>query len=648
MMNLVCFAFVLFHSTIPAVFLGFYGTSPMWLLGSILFSIAIIRSVHRNNSQFVRLLLCLLSGTSILLTLMLGASYYMQGTAFNDQFFFHVEFNTLLIAAQAYGKVFYASLFYLILAFLAPFVLYRLNLTPVKSNLLTIVFWSAALATNYPLFSLVNYLSGHGDELSVALSDIPVGPDANTGQDLLPDDRIKTSVESPGDSVASTTTPKNIILIYAEGLEQLYFDRGIFGDILPNIRELSAQAHQFTNVYQVKGTSWTIAGIVASQCGFPLLQSSQLVANSTMASSEKPFGGERCLADVLQAKGYRNVFMGGAPLFFAGKGNFLKTHGYQKTMGRDELMPMVQDKEYNFGWGLYDDSLLGLALEEFKTLEKRDEPYLLTLLTIDTHHPDGHPSRSCQKLADSDEPMSNAIYCSDQLLSEFVRNVMEIADMEKTLIVLFSDHLSMRNSLWEKLRAHRKERRLTWMMFNDKPGRLTDQVATHFDVAPTLLEAAGINDYAPFGLGTSLFSKPAGEKASRPPRIDEEKVPRNVLTHATLKESGVQISYRDRTISVGDLTVKAHDNGWQFAGGLFLIVLDDDGVVIDTAYSRDFAKLQKELDGFLVVGISIHENPSRYGDQYFFGRFSPDLNTIDIRVLNQDVHINASQVFSEK
>jgi len=586
----------------------------------------------------------------MLLSIMLGVSYYMQGTGFNDQFFFHLEFDTLLIAAQAYGEVFFSSLFYLILAFLAPLILYRQKSAPAKKSLPVVLLWSAALLTNYPLHSMMNYHLDAGDEFSVALSDIPVDPDVNAVQDLLPVVQTDTPVDTSTRSAAPTElaepkpVTKNIILIYAEGLEQLYFDREIFGDIVPNIRELSERAHQFTNVYQVQGTSWTIAGIVASQCGFPLARRNHLTGNSTMASSENPFGGEKCLADILQERGYKNVFMGGAPLFFAGKGTFLKAHGYQSTLGRDELLPALEDKEYNFGWGLYDDSLFELALDEFKTLEKGDTPYLFTLLTIDTHHPKGHPSRSCKKLTDNNEPMSNAIYCSDQLISGFIKQVIDIADMQKTVIVLFSDHLSMRNTLWDKLRAHQKQRRLTWMIFDDKPGKLSGQAATHFDVGPTLLDAAGVNDHPPFGLGTSLLSRLTSKQTGRPPRVDEDKVPRTMLTYATVKESGVDISYPDLTITVGDLTVKANENGWEFVSGLFLIILNEEGVVTDTLFSNDFAKLQKELDGLLVVGISIHEKSSGFSDQYFFGRISSALEAMKIQPLQKDVHISASQL----
>ena len=49
---------------------------------------------------------------------------------------------------------------------------------------------------------------------------------------------------------------------------------------------------------------------------------------------------------------------------------------------------------------MYDDSLFELAWEEFISLAQHEEPFGLFLLTLDTHHPDGYSSASCQKAID--------------------------------------------------------------------------------------------------------------------------------------------------------------------------------------------------------------------------------------------------------
>ncbi len=637
-------SFALFHAVIPAVCVALYGASPIWILGSIPISFAVFRTTQHSNTPIVKSILCIVSGLSMFLTLMLGVSYYMQGTGFNDQYFYHLDVNTLCIAVQAYGAVFFPSVLFLILAFFAPLVFYRQRISIQSSILPAALLWIVALATIYPAYSLVAYRAGFSDELSVTMPQLPTDIAAAFNPDPVP---VLADTERSDDQLpneASNQVKKNIILIYAESLEQLYFDETIFGDLVPNIKELSKNAHQYSNVYQVPGTTWTIAGIVASQCGFPLVINSPMANNSTMASIETPFANEECLADILQDNGYETAYMGGAPLSFAGKGNFLKTHGYQQVMGREELAPMLQDPRYQMGFGLYDDRLFELAVKELEALESGDKPYLLTLLTLDTHHPKGHPSRSCKSLLDNVDPMSNAVFCSDQLISKFIKKARDITNMEETVIVLISDHLALRNTLWDKLMAHKNQRRLTWMIFDNQPGTQSDQVATHFDVAPTLLAKAGIDGYSTLNQGTSLLA-PQDHGMDGPSRdVDVEQVPPSPLSVAMVKESGFEISYEDLTITVGDLSVKANKYGKKLSSGLFLLVLDEESKVLDTVYSDNFTRLTHKFDGLFVVGISLTEKGSETGNQYFFGRFSQDLGKMTLQPFDSDVHVDPSEL----
>jgi phosphoglycerol transferase len=68
---------------------------------------------------------------------------------------------------------------------------------------------------------------------------------------------------------------KNIVWIYAESLERTYLDTTIFPGLLPHITELEKKSLSFQNIQQSYGTGWTIAGLIATQCGVPLVMSSQ-------------------------------------------------------------------------------------------------------------------------------------------------------------------------------------------------------------------------------------------------------------------------------------------------------------------------------------------------------------------------------------
>jgi phosphoglycerol transferase len=64
---------------------------------------------------------------------------------------------------------------------------------------------------------------------------------------------------------------RNLLLIYAESMEQTYAERGIFGSNLIEGLTINGMPSQSVDRFiQTPGTGWTIAGIVASQCGVPL------------------------------------------------------------------------------------------------------------------------------------------------------------------------------------------------------------------------------------------------------------------------------------------------------------------------------------------------------------------------------------------
>ena len=690
-------AFALLHLCVPAISFLFFDASPLWLLGNFVLAAAIFRSLHKTKSLPVVLLLCLLSGAAFTLTLMLGTCYYMQGEGFNDAFFYHFDGNTLIIAARSYAPVFYPSIFGPLLALIAPALMHSAQPQMIWPRVPVSLLWILALLGNYPIHSLISYQLNIPGDAGVPVFERPAVSAPATGQvdqmttesaptidnasdaeepglKVVPEDvRIATTelpepalsvdpdviaeragvvTEQKEGNLPKVQTPppvtapekKNIILVYAESLETLYFDQEIFGDIVPNIRSLSESAHSFTNLVQVRGTGWTIAGIVASQCGFPINISNHLASNSTIASIDKPYADQACLADILSEHGYETTYMGGAPLWFAGKDKFLRTHGYKNILGYEALVQKLEDSDYKSGWGVYDDSLFDLALEELKSLEEAAQPYFLTLLTLDTHHPRGLPSDSCTRLVDNNDSMSNAIFCSDQLISSFVKEAMNIVDMDQTIIVLFSDHLSLRNTLWDDLQENRMRRRLLFLIFDNKPVTVSDRRATHFDVAPTILEAAGFTESLEVGAGRSLFSPASVDAGKSRPADIADSAPSLLGSSASVREHGIEILRQDLALRVGDLTLKAKEAGGEFVSGMYLVVLDEQGIVNDAIYSDDYQLLAKNLNGRYVIGLSVMPDPP-HAAAYFFGTISPDGRGITQRRFNRNIKLSPADLW---
>ena len=111
---------------------------------------------------------------------------------------------------------------------------------------------------------------------------------------------------------------KNRVMVYLEGLERTYFDDRLFPGLTSELKKLESQATTYTDVGQTIGTGFTIGGMVASQCGAPLI----LSGGENSMQVNRFLAGATCLSDILADHGYEQRFVGGASLEFAGKGAF--------------------------------------------------------------------------------------------------------------------------------------------------------------------------------------------------------------------------------------------------------------------------------------------------------------------------------------
>lgn len=302
----------------------------------------------------------------------------------------------------------------------------------------------------------------------------------------------------------SASNRKNFVYIYLESFERTYLNQEVFPGLAPNLTRLEQEALRFTEIKQARGTNWTIGGMVASQCGLPLLPRTGFT--NSMGGISRFLPGATCVGDILNEQGYALHYYGGADLKFAGKGNFYATHGFKKVAGLEELKPLLKDPSYLNGWGLYDDSLFEIARHEFDVLATSTEPFGMFLLTVDTHHPEGHIPRACSgiKYGDGKNPILNAIHCSDRLVGEFVQHLRNHQAADSTTIVLASDHLAMPNTASHLLRGQNR-RNLLLVLDRDIPAGEIKHPGTTFDVAPTLLSILGAN-IEKFAYGRNLLS----------------------------------------------------------------------------------------------------------------------------------------------
>jgi phosphoglycerol transferase len=321
---------------------------------------------------------------------------------------------------------------------------------------------------------------------------------ANFGPDYFSSHYI-----APATVTLRETHPKNLILIYVESLETSYSNKSIFGaDMLAPLSGLGGVS--FGRYRQAPGTGWTIAALVATQCGVPLKRVTVYDENTQGEVLNSFLPNAKCLSDILSEHGFRNVFIEGGSETFAGKGKFLRGHHYDEIYGREDWLRQGISPEEMNGWGLFDDDLFAAAKRKLRELEEGSAHFNLTLLTVDTHEPAGFLSRSCAQRGH--QGFEGVVQCTADEVASFVRFVEESGYLANTNIVIIGDHLARKNPLSEKL-GTLPERYVYNTFISDHPPAKNREDLVHFDMLPTILEFGGFDVAGNrMGLGYSAFN----------------------------------------------------------------------------------------------------------------------------------------------
>lgn len=308
---------------------------------------------------------------------------------------------------------------------------------------------------------------------------------------------------------------KNLLLIYLESMETTYMSTEVGGgkeyNYIPELTELAEANISFSDSDQLGGavngylTGWTMAALLSSSCGIPF----KMPIEGNDAESYTDFlPGVTGLGEVLQQNGYVNYFLCGSEAAFAGRDVFYEQHGdyqiYDYTYAVENGKEDPTEKTY---WGFDDRKLFQYAKEYLTDIAEKEEPFNFTMLTVDTHHPEGYLCELCEDKYD--EQYANVLSCSSRQIAEFLDWVKEQSWYEDTVVVLIGDHLSMNTSFWDDIGDY--DRRIYNCFVNtdrtcDK-AVMKNRLFCSMDFFPTILSAMSVNiEGNRLGLGVDLFS----------------------------------------------------------------------------------------------------------------------------------------------
>lgn len=309
---------------------------------------------------------------------------------------------------------------------------------------------------------------------------------------------------------------RNLIYIFAESMESSYFSKNLGGNeefnLLQPLTKLTDENLNFSNsdkfggACSTFGSKFTTAGLVSQTLGIPLKISPKII--NLIQNHAYFFNNAYGLGNILKKAGYNQMFMVGSDKKFGNRDVLMENHGnykiydYYSAIDEGKIEP-----SYKVWWGIEDSKLFKIAKEKIKKLSKQKKPFNFTILTTNTHCPEGFLEPDCPpKFNDN---YSNAIYYSAKQINDFVKWIKKQPFYENTTIIITGDHLSMAGKHFVNY-SNNFNRTIFNLFVNckTKPKKIKNRIFNSLDFFPTTLASLGVKIKGnKLGLGTNLFSK---------------------------------------------------------------------------------------------------------------------------------------------
>lgn len=308
---------------------------------------------------------------------------------------------------------------------------------------------------------------------------------------------------------------RNLIYIFVESMESTYCSAEEGGSmeecLIPELYALARENTSFSDTEamggwgEVVGTSWTTAGIVSQAGGLPLLLP---FGGASADAFSRPLAPATLLWDILKQQGYQQAVMMGSYKEFSDQVPLMELHGIDRIYDRnsaaaDGFIP----PDYAAWWGIEDIKLFDYAKQKLTQLADQEQPFQLSLITIDTHMPEGYICAQCDNRYP--EQYENVIACSSAQIAKFVAWVQEQSFYENTTIIICGDHLSMAGGYFQRNNLENQRRRVYNCIINSaaQTDNTQNRMFTPFDMFPTTLAALGCRiEGERLGLGVNLYS----------------------------------------------------------------------------------------------------------------------------------------------
>ena len=292
--------------------------------------------------------------------------------------------------------------------------------------------------------------------------------------------------------------PRNVLLVMLEGVSGLYLPSvaQVHGwEAKPALPRIDAAMREGrwapTFLAQQRQTQ---RGMYPILCGdLPKL----LPAEPRFAELARGEVLHPCLPRVLENRGFATHYLQAAPLAFMQKDRALPVIGFREIRGA----PDIEGPAFRTQWGVDDDAFFREAIRALETLRASDRPWMLTLLTVGTHHPFViPPDVVLEGVPERHRPF---VYL-DEAFATFWRTARREGLLRDTLVVLTSDESLGVEEGGDLQRALSQNLGFAAVLGPGIPAGEATEPFAQSDLAITILDALGIAP-SPGILGRSLL-----------------------------------------------------------------------------------------------------------------------------------------------
>jgi phosphoglycerol transferase len=287
----------------------------------------------------------------------------------------------------------------------------------------------------------------------------------------------------------------------------------ITANFIPELSQLAEENINFSHTdglggaHSFSGTTWTAAALVSQTSGVAVQVPLNAGRFGGADEDSEYMPGVVSIGEILEDAGYQQMFLMGSDAEFGGRNTYFSDHGNYELLDTKALKAAGRlPEDYDIWWGFEDKKLWDYAKEELTRLGESDQPFNFTMLTCDSHFPNGYKCEDCGNEYSAKYP--NVLHCCSVKVKEFIDWCKEQPFYENTTIVLCGDHLTMDPNFFADVNPDYK-RTIYNCIINAPIDPVNEKNRSFgtYDMFPTTLAALGVEiEGNRLGLGTNLFS----------------------------------------------------------------------------------------------------------------------------------------------